>query len=403
MINRVRYLDKIEPFIDNCELIKILTGVRRCGKSTILTQIINNVREDKNTNVIYINFESIKFESITTYMNLYEYIVERISENKINYIFIDEIQKINQFEKVINSLRVDYRCSIFITGSNASLLSSQISTLLTGRYVTFYIQTLNYSEFLELNNLESNEKVLMEYITYGGFPLLSSLVNDDEKRSYLSDLLNSITFKDILATKNIVIKNSEILRIFVNYVIQNTSEIISVKSIVNYFKSISYNTTPDTLYSYLSLITDAHIVSECKKYDLKGKKELVRNSKYYVTDLGLRNVTLNSENIDFSKSIETLVYNHLIACGYSVFYGKIGEYEVDFVAIKKGKNLKTVKKYLQVSHLISSDDIKEREFRSLKMIKDNHPKYVVTNDMFDLSENGIEHIKLIDLLLDDEF
>jgi hypothetical protein len=394
MLLREKYLIKIEPFIES-DLIKVLTGMRRSGKSVILSQIkdrlLNKGINEKQ--IQFINFESLKFKSLYNADALYIYLNDKLLNNEKNYVFFDEIQLVDRFETVLNSLRVDFDVSIFITGSNADLLAGELATLLSGRYIKFDIFPFTFKEYVTYLNLNPQaEEVFRNYLIFGGLPQTYSFEHSQEKEALLIDILDSIVYKDILM--NLSAKNVETIKRFISYVVQSTSLDFNAKSIVKYLKSERINTTPDTIYSYIEAMLNSLIVRKCSRYDIKGKKILKRNEKYYVADLGLRNHTLDLEKMDYGACYETIVYNQLVSDGYEVNIGKINELEVDFIATKPGE-----KKYVQVTYLLASEEIIDREFRSLELIDDNYEKIVISGDKFDFSKKGIKHINIIDFLI----
>ncbi|MFW6047228.1 MAG: ATP-binding protein [Candidatus Woesearchaeota archaeon] len=394
MYLREKYLKKIEPFIES-DLIKVITGMRRSGKSVLLNQIKDKILLDgtNSEQIIVINFESFKYKDLYNGEMLYAYLSERLDIKNKYYLLFDEIQMVNEFERVLNSLRVDYNVSIFVTGSNANLLSGELATLLSGRYVKFDIFPFTYKEYVTYLDLNpKNKKVFNDYLIFGGMPQTFNFSHPKEKEALLIDILDSIVYKDILMSLSA--KNIETIKRFINYVLHSTSLDFNAQSIVRYLKSERINTTPDTIYSYIDAILNSMIVRKCSRYDIKGKKVLKRQEKYYVADLGLRNHTLNLEKIDYGACFETIVYNQLIANGFEVNIGKIGDYEVDFIAQKNHKKV-----YIQVAYLLANDDIINREFRGLESIDDNFEKIVISNDAFDFSKNGIKHLNIIDFLM----
>jgi len=397
MFFRDKYFKKIEPFIES-DLIKVLTGMRRSGKSVLLNQIKAKLLESgvSDKHIIFINFESFKYKDLYNAETLYSYLSDRLNENHKYYLFFDEIQVVNAFERVLNSLRVDYNVSIFVTGSNANLLSGELATLLSGRYVKFDIFPFTFKEYITYLSLDpKDDQVLKDYIVYGGLPQTFNFKNPKEKEALLTDILDAIVYKDILMSLSA--KNIETIKRFINYVLHSTSLDFNAQSIVKYLKSERINTTPDTIYAYLDAILNSLIVRKCSRYDIKGKKVLKRQEKYYVADLGLRNHTLNLDNIDYGACLETIIYNQLVADGYEVYIGKIKDYEVDFIAQKQSKKI-----YIQVAYLLANDEIIDREFRSLEAIEDNYEKIVISSDTFDFSRNGIKHMNIIDFLLLDD-
>jgi predicted AAA+ superfamily ATPase len=395
MYIREKYLSKIEPFIES-DLIKVITGIRRSGKSILLNQLRDRILLDgtNSEQILFINFESFKYKDLYNAETLYAYLSERLDTKNKYYLFFDEIQMVNEFERVISSLRVDYNVSIFITGSNANLLSGELATLLSGRYVKFDIFPFTYKEYVTYLGLDpKDQRVFNDYIIFGGMPQTFNFSNPKEKEALLIDILDSIVYKDILMSLSA--KNIETIKRFISYVLHSTSLDFNAHSIVRYLKSERINTTPDTIYSYIDAILNSMIVRKCSRYDIKGKKVLKRQEKYYVADLGLRNHTLNLEKIDYGACFETIVYNQLIANGFEVNIGKIGDYEVDFIAQKNYKKV-----YIQVAYQLANDEIINREFRGLESIDDNFEKIVISNDAFDFSRNGIKHLNIIDFLMD---
>lgn len=397
MFLRDKYLKKIEPFIDS-DLIKVITGMRRSGKSVLLNQIKDKIlaagKSDKQ--IIFINLESFKYKELYNAERLYAYLSERLENNTKYYLFIDEIQMVDEFERLLSSLRVDYNVSIFVTGSNANLLSGELATLLAGRYVKFDIFPFTYKEYVTYLGLDSkDEDVFKDFIVFGGLPQTFSFSNPKEKEALLIDILDSIVYKDILM--NLSAKNIETIKRFINYVLHSTSLDFNAHSIVKYLKSERINTTPDTIYTYIDAILNSLIVRKCSRYDIKGKKILKRQEKYYVADLGLRNHTMNVEKIDYGACFETIVYNQLVSDGYDVNIGKISNYEVDFIAHKNNE-----KTYIQVAYLLANEDIINREFRGLESIDDNYQKIVISYDNFDFSRNGIKHVNIIDFLMNND-
>lgn len=393
MLFREKYINKIIPFIDS-ELIKVLTGMRRSGKSIILKQLENVVLKKgvKEENIIFINFESMKYRKLLYAESLYEYISNKIKEKGKYYLFFDEIQFVKDFERVLNSIRVDFDVSVFVTGSNANLLSGELATILSGRYVKFNIFPFTFKEYVEYNKLiAKKDKTFIDYLMYGGMPQVYNFENDIEKQALLIDILDSIVYRDILM--KLSVKNVGTVKKFIDYVVQSTALDFNASSIAKYLKSERISVSTDTIYTYLDAIINSMIVRKCQRYDIKGKKLLKRNEKYYVADMGLRNHTLNLEKIDFGACMETIVYNQLVSDGYEVNVGKIKDYEIDFIATKPGE-----KKYIQVCYLLANEEIVEREFRGLEMINDNFEKYVISYDKVDHSKNGIKHINIIDYL-----
>lgn len=406
MIERLHYLDRIIPFVDT-ELIKVITGVRRSGKSMMLKQVQNHliVKGVQKEQIININFEEMRNESLLEYRALNNYLEESIENlSSKAYIFLDEIQEVASFERVINSLRASYgnMVDIYITGSNAKLLSGELATFLSGRYVQFEIYPFTLSEYIKgkrsINIGLTNQEYFNNYLIEGGmpFPIFQEFTYTDTQ-SYLSDVYNSIILKDIVERENI--REPEILRRLLNYVLGNIGRTFSARSIVKYFKSEGINSSINTIINYLTFAQSAYAIIPLRRYDIQGKKLLQSQEKYYVVDHGLRQAIIGRNEEDIELVLENIVLLELMARGYDVYVGKSKDYEVDFVAEKKEKD-GLVRKYIQVSYLIATPETREREFRSLKVIEDNFEKLVLSLDPITLSSEGISHYNLIDWLLD---
>ena len=398
MIKREKYLKRIRGFYDQ-DLIKVITGIRRAGKSTLLKQIINELKDCgvSSKQIIYINFEDIEMSFIKDCMDLNEYIKKQIKNDKKYYLFFDEIQNIINWEKAINSFKATKNVSIFITGSNSNLLSGELATLLSGRYVSFKIQPFSFKEVCELKNIKSKEEIEKEfedYIKWGGMPQRFYFKTEQETKNYLIDLYDSIVVKDIISRYKI--KDIELLNKVLEYLMSTPAQQFSVTNIVNYLKSQNRNCSNETIYNYLSYITSSFIISKAKRYDLKGKRLLSTNDKYYLTDLGLGQVKSSNKTKGKGSVLENIVYNELIDRGYEVLVGKTDTSEIDFIATYFDKKI-----YIQVAYILADDSVIEREFGAYKGIEDNYPKYVLTMDKFDFSQNGIIHKNLIDWLLED--
>lgn len=398
MIKREKYLKRIRGFYDQ-DLIKVITGIRRAGKSTLLKQIINELKDSgvSSKQIIYINFEDIEMSFIKDCMDLNEYIKKQIKNDEKYYLFFDEIQNIINWEKAINSFKATKNVSIFITGSNSNLLSGELATLLSGRYVSFKIQPFSFKEVCELKNIKSKEEIEKEfedYIKWGGMPQRFYFKTEQETKNYLIDLYDSIVVKDIISRYKI--KDIELLNKVLEYLMSTPAQQFSVTNIVNYLKSQNRNCSNETIYNYLSYITSSFIINKAKRYDLKGKRLLSTNDKYYLTDLGLGQVKSSNKTKGKGSVLENIVYNELIDRGYEVLVGKTDSSEIDFVATYFDKKI-----YIQVAYILADDSVIEREFGAYKGIEDNYPKYVLTMDKFDFSQNGIIHKNLIDWLLED--
>ena len=392
MVARENWLKKIRPFYES-ELIKVLIGIRRCGKSVILAQIAQEIKADE-VHKIFINFEDLQFSDLKDEMSLYKYVNKLIIDEQKYYLFFDEIQNVMNFEKAINSFRL-LNTSIFITGSNANLLSGELATLLSGRYVSFKILPFTFSEVLEIRRIkDADDEVLMDYIRWGGMPQRFSINTDNELKVFFSDLYDSIVLKDIVARYKI--QNVSLLNKIIDYLSINMSQIFSGTSIVNFLKSEQRDCSKESLYNYLSFIINSCIMNKVSRYDIQGKKVLSTLEKYYLADVSLARV--HSTKMDIGASLENIVYNELLNRGYEVYIGILKNAEIDFIAQKGNEKI-----YLQVCYLLASDETVAREFGVYDSVKDNYPKYVLSLDKFDFSQNGIIHKNLIDWLLEKDF
>lgn len=399
MILRQAYLKQIIPLI-NKNLIKVLTGVRRSGKTVLLTQIQDYLLEmgvSKN-NIINISLESKKNKKYKNGDVLYDYLLSVCEATNVKtYIFLDEIQLVSKWEEVVASLLVDVDCDIYITGSNSKLLSGELATLIAGRYIQIHIYPFALSEAKEIQKQNSkyttDEALFADYLRYGGLPMRFSLENISLE-PYLSDTYDAIVVKDIIARNNI--KDTRLLNIILAFLMDNIANPFSARSIVATMKTEGINTTVETVISYIDYIKKAMIVYSAQRYDIKGKKLLSTNEKYYTVDLGLRNCVKASGEIDYNKLYENIVYLELLYRGYDVKVGKTDNYEIDFVAYKGADII-----YIQVCYLLATPETIEREFGNLERIKDNYPKYVVSGDIPDFSRNGIKHYNIIKFLLNE--
>lgn len=377
LINRPQYTDKIRPSIGK-GLIIVLTGQRRVGKSCILQQLIQETGSKQQNNIIYINKEKTEFDFIKSHKELTLYANEHLDHTKENYLFIDEIQEIIEFERTLRSLQADDECNIIVTGNNAKMLSSELSTVLSGRYMEFHIQSLNYKEFLEFHQLEDTDSSLMKYLTYGGLPQLYriGIENQDLAQDYLHNIYNTIILKDVIAREQI--RNVPFLENLISFISDSTGKIISASSIGKYMKTQQIEVTTTVILNYLAYFCNAFIINKVPRYDIHGKRLLESSEKYYFEDLGLRNALTGSNQIgDIEKLIENAIYLHLKSQGFTVSVGQFRQMEIDFVAKKNGQTI-----YVQATYLLASEDTIEREFGNLQLIKDNYPKYVISLDPF---------------------
>ena len=398
MLKRELYLKRIREFYDS-DLIKILVGIRRCGKSVILEQIIEELKNKgiNENHIIYINFEFIEFEELTDYKKLNTYVKERIQDNEMYYLFFDEIQNVDNFEKVVNSLRASQKVSIFITGSNSRLLSEELSTVLSGRYVSFRINPLSYKEVLELRGIEkSTDEVFEDYMKWGSLPNRFEFESEEAIKNYLYGVFDSIILRDVV--ERLKIRDTALFNLILQYIVDTIGREFSAENIMNFLKNEGREVSTLTIYSYLDALCKALLIRKVYRYDVHGKAVLKTLNKYYVTDLGIAQIKNNKTEIDRCYAIENIVYNELIIKGYDVFTGKTKKGEIDFVATKPNKKI-----YIQVAFSIPNEDTKNREFGAYSVITDNYPKYVISLDKLNYEYNGIKHLKLIDFLLDDEF
>lgn len=398
MLIRENYLSKIRGFYDS-DLVKILVGIRRCGKSVILDQIINEIKERNidDNHIIKINFEFIEFEDLKDYKKLNTYIKEKIIDNKIYYIFLDEIQNVNRFEDVINSLRASIKnISMFITGSNSKMLSDELSTVLSGRYVLFNINPLSYKEYIELTNKDAyNLNNFWDYTNWGGLPNRCEFTNETDIKNYLHSVFDSIILRDIV--KRLNLQDTILFDMILQYLIDTTGREFSPENILKYLEREYKKISTDTLYTYIGALCKALIIKKVYRYDIHGKGILKTLNKYYMTDLGVARIKHNSNDFKNYILLENVVYNELISRDYDVYIGKTKTGEIDFIAIKDG-----IKNYIQITYELDNDKVIEREFGAFKPIDDNYPKYVISLDKENYSKDGIIHINLIDFLMNNE-
>lgn len=403
MIERPLYLDKIMPFVDT-PFVKILTGVRRCGKSTILKMIIKKLREEKHVDdeqILSYRFDSMEYEDMTT-KELYLELKSKIIQSKKTYLFLDEIQEIEGWEKVVNTLASDFDVDIYITGSNSRMMSSEISTYLTGRYITFHIYTLSFEEYLmfkkSYTTLKDLKQEFSQYVRLGGFPATHLQdYSQDEVYTIVKDIYNSTIFSDIVR-RNQVKKIDQLERV-VKYTFNNIGNTFSAKSISNYFKSEQRKIDNETVYSYLEKLQKAYILHRCSRYDLQGKDILKTQEKFYLADVSLRYSVLGYTVDSVAASLENIVYLELKRRGYDVYIGKIKDKEIDFVATKQNEKI-----YVQVTQEIKSEKTQKREYEQLLEIRDNYPKYVVMADDFAGGNyEGIKTMNIVDFLLCKEY
>lgn len=399
IFKRELYLSQIRPYYD-MDLIKVLTGIRRSGKSMILRMIMKELLQKGvgNDHIIFMNLEDMSFSNITDALALHEYIKSKIADSNKYYILIDEVQYVDKFEKALSSFKATLNCSIFVTGSNSTLLSGELATLLTGRTKEFKILPFSYKEavdFLKFRGAEVPRNFFYDYLKWGGFPQRFDMFDEMSVYSYLSDLYNSIKYKDIVS-KNSLDKNK--FDKFASYILSNCGSTFTPDNIVNYDKANNSKgkaeVSKSTLYSYSEYLERAYLINKIQRFDISGKKVLITQEKYYASDMGLCTINTNTLNFQDTFFLENVIYLELLRRNYLVFIGKTFKGEVDFVAVRQSK-----KCFIQISYLLNSEKTIEREFSAFDCISDNSPKYVFSLDEIDFSRNGITHINIIDFLL----
>lgn len=401
MLKRERYLNKIRDFYDVTSLIKILCGLRRSGKSVILKQIIDEIKTKgvSDEQIIYINFELLDYSEITNAEKLYNYVKQNATTtNKIYYVFLDEVQKVKEFEKAINSLRALDRFSIFITGSNSKMTFLELSTDLSGRYVSFRINPLSFKEIVELTNTKKENYInlLLDIFEWGSLPQRFMFDNLESRENYISDVYDSILLKDVVDRLGItdITSFNKILQ----YVLETETREFSATNVLEYLAKNNNKVATDTLYKYLEALCSTFIMNKVYRYDIQGKNVLKSLNKYYATDLGVKKIKTSNKQINYSQCFENIIYNELINKGYEVYIGKTAKGEIDFIATKN-KDIK----YIQACYELTSEETIEREFGAFKEINDNYPKYVISKDVEDYSRNGIKHLNVFDFLMNDDF
>ena len=396
MIKREMYLKKIRDSYDS-ELIKIIVGVRRSGKSVLMMQIIEELKEKgiKENHIIYINFEDYDYTDYTNPKEFNKYVKEKIKDKKKYYLFFDEIQNVQDFEKVINSFRATMNVSIFITGSNSKVLSGDLSTYLAGRYISIKIMPFTFSEYIDLQKSQGinkeKDEAFSEYIEWGGMPQIYNSTSIQERKMYLRDLYNTVILKDIVERNTI--KDVNLLNRVIKFMMENVGGVISANSITKFLKSDKVTTSVDTVLNYIEYISNSMIVSKASRYNIRGKSVMTLLEKYYLVDLGLLQLKSSPIEKKAGGRLENIVYNELLARGYDVYIGKTDNGEIDFVVDDFGDRF-----YIQVADYLSSDEVIEREFGAYKNVADNFPKYVITMDKIDYSRDGIIHKNIIDWL-----
>ena len=401
MLIRESYLSKIRGFYHS-DLIKILVGIRRCGKSVILNQIMQELKDKDgidNDHLIFINFEYIEFEDLLDYKNLNQYVKEKIKDNQMYYLFLDEVQNVNNFEKVVNSLRASIsNISIFLTGSNSKMLSKELSSVLSGRYVLFNINPLSYQEYVHLTGKDGYDMdTFWDYAKWGGLPNRCFFNQVTDIKNYLYSVYDSIILRDVVNRLNL--KDTFLFDMILQYLIETSGREFSADNIIKYLNQENKKISNETLYNYIDALCKALIIRKVYRYDISGKGVLKTLNKYYATDLGIAQIKNSKREFENYIVLENIVYNELINRDFEVYIGKTKNGEVDFLAKKDG-----VVKYIQVTYQMEGNDkTQEREFGAYKYIDDDYDKYVISLDKKDLSRDGIIHLNLIDFLLSDNF
>ena len=401
MLSRSLYYEKIRPFI-NKPFIKVITGIRRCGKSTMMLLIQQLLTEEgvESKQIISINFESMKYYHLRSSLALYNYVSELLKTMKSPaYVFFDEIQIVEDWEEAVNSLFLDFQIDMYITGSNSQLLSSELSTLLTGRFIHIEMQVLSFSEMLEFRSskTDTQENLLWLYIRRGGFPAVHLTSDYDEKVTYMiiNDIFDSIVLRDVV--QRYKIRDVELLRRILNFIADSVGNTISAKRIADYFKSQARKVDINTVYTYLDALVSSFLITRVQRYDIKGRELLKTQEKYYLADTGLQHAVFGYRDRHISGILENIVYNELVRRGYTVYIGKLDTREVDFIAEQPHHKL-----YVQVAFKLESEETVQREFAPLLAIRDSYPKFVVTMDPhFQDTIEGVRHIGLYQFLTDE--
>ena len=399
MFIREKYLSKMRGFYHTESLIKIIYGMRRSGKSVILTQIIDELKKSgiDSENIIYINFESLKYDFIKNAKDLFNYVESLKINDKKYYVFFDEIQKVDDFEKGINSLRITNDYSLFITGSNSRMTLLELSTDLSGRYVSFRVNPLSFEEIVKMNKTSKKdyEKTLLDYFKWGGLPQRFSFNENIDKENYLSSVYDSIILKDIV--ERLGIKDIASFNKVLQYILDTESREFSRDNVIEFLKKEYHVVANDTLYNYLEAFTSTFIMNKVYRYDIHGKNILKTLNKYYCNDLGIKQIKTNSEELNLSVALENVVYNDLIGKNYKVYIGKTKKGEIDFVAIKNN-----VTKYIQVSYDLSNEETRAREVNAFNEF-DSDEKYIITMDKNDYDIKDVHILNVIDFLMNDTF
>lgn len=394
MIKRESYMKRLNLVRDK-QIIKVLTGVRRSGKSTILKMYEQRLKEQfqiADNQIQHLNFEDLGISDLQDYRKLYNYLNQHLVADKMNYIFFDEIQNVPHFEKALDSLFIKKNVDLYVTGSNAFMLSGELSTLLSGRYIEIHVFPLSFREFLPTVNDEDKKQAFDRYLSKGGFPFATQLNDNQTYYDYIDGIVNTVLVKDILSRKER--GNATLVEELAKYLTDTTGNLITPRKIAGLMTSKGIKISPATVSSYLKNFTDAFLFYKCDRYDISGKRYLTINSKYYTVDPALRIDLLGTKRPNFGSRLENIVYLELLRRGYEVYVGSLGSRKIDFIAIKNG-----VKEYYQVSLSVKDEQTYQREVRGFQQIHDNFPKRLITEDSGYYNDNGIEQINVIDWLL----
>lgn len=400
MLKRENYLKKIRDFYHIPSLIKVICGLRRSGKSVILKQIMEEIRSSKveDDHIIYINFESLDYSDITTAKELDCYIKSLVKDKKPYYVFLDEVQKVLDFEKAINSLRITEQFSIFITGSNSKMTFLELSTDLSGRYVSFRVNPLSFKEIVELTNTkaEKYEERLLDIFEWGSLPQRFMFDNLESRQNYILDVYDSILLKDVVERLGItdITSFNKILQ----YILETETREFSATNVLAFLEKNNTKIATDTLYKYLEALCSTFIINRVYRYDINGKNVLKSLNKFYATDLGVKKIKTNRKEVNYSQCFENLIYNELINKGYQVYVGKTTKGEIDFIASKNREI-----KYIQACFDLSNEETRNREFSAFENIHDQYSKYVISKNKEDYSKDGIKHLNIFEFLMNDDF
>jgi len=394
MVQRKQYMDKLIKMKDE-KIIRVITGIRRCGKSTLLLLFQEYLKQNgvKDNQIVSINFEDLQYEHLLNYRTLNDYVIEQLVEGKRTYVFLDEIQNVSEFQRTVDSLYIKDNVDVYITGSNAHLLSGELATLLTGRYVEINMLPLSFAEYYELKGGGIKRDLFTSFYLNGAFPQAAIIVDDGVRSDYIQGVYNTVLLKDIVARKKIT--DVALLESVARFLFDNIGSIVSSKKISDSLTSYSRKTNPITIENYVTALLESYVLYKASRYDVKGKQHLKSLEKYYLSDISFRHIVLGERDRDIGRILENIVFLELIRRGYTVKIGKVGEKEVDFVATIGDQRI-----YYQVAASVLDPATYEREFASLQMIKDHYPKYVLTMDDLPSGQDGIQQKNIIDWLLD---